>query len=322
MRNIVVLACLIASGWALGGWVPHTHACICDAKKLWRTDPVDGATGVELNRAFIVEGVYKGGSARLENDRGEQVDVTLYEGYKGFCASHAARLVPKQPLAPNTRYVLTVETGQDDLSTSIHVTTGTETLPQVPLAPPELHADLIRGKPRIYACSSSGPSHLCVDVAPADDLELTVLRGTEVVVRVTGREVSGYAEYGHWFGESPDCIELRRIATNGQRSEPATLCGAQLAASAWPDSDSSEAWANCHSGLASVGDPQVADAGSEPPNVDEGDAGDAATSGGAKASDSGCSLTATSASAYDAVLAALSLALSWAYRRCAALRRG
>jgi hypothetical protein len=281
----------------------------------WETDPVDGATGVELNRAISMEGAIWPGSPRLENERGEQVESTLHDGPQGFCSSRSARLVPKKPLSPNTRYVVKViRANSSDETGSFEFTTGTETLPEVTLERPELRADVVRGTPNFGGCNVTPfgeRGQLCLDVARTEeDLELTVLHGGDVVLRAAGKRVS-YSLYdqGYWFGENPDCIELRRIAPNGQRSEPATLCGAELDGSAWPDRENSETWMQCHRGLEKRDNSADAGVGDD----DDSDAGDAVSGG--KASNSGCSALAAPASAYDATLAALSLALSLVCRR-------
>jgi hypothetical protein len=62
--------------------------------------------------------------------------------------------------------------------------------------------------------------------------------------------------------EQPDCIELRRRAADGRRSEPAKICDAELLARDYRASDSKQnGWAECKGGV--LGDRDAYDESSD-----------------------------------------------------------
>jgi hypothetical protein len=340
---------MMAGVMATFAWMPRAHACTCTIDGIWDADPKDNSTGVALNRALVVQGVFKSGTAKLEDAQGVPVEVTVREGPVATCPGTSAELVPKAALKPNARYVIRVEAlypGAE--STSISFTTGTERLPERTLDAPRAQASVLRDAPEAM-CGPGGRVFLCLGSDGKKDLELIVRKGDKILLRAVPPHISNDASYV--FVDEPDCIELRRTAPNGQRSEPTTICGAALKARAWREDDSKQGVVPCRDGVIGAGEvepiadqdagvtelsgragaPAIAGATALAAAGASAGATGAAGSGGAKAptaptpaqqkppaSDSGCAVSAAPVSGSDAVPAAFSLLLSLAFRRRAA----
>ena len=78
-------------------------ACSCLATPIYRSDPANGAGDVALNQAIMLEGVFMPAGIRLEDEAGNPVEFELNAGPWPGCAGTSADVIPKRPLAPNTR---------------------------------------------------------------------------------------------------------------------------------------------------------------------------------------------------------------------------
>lgn len=242
------LVLLLATVISLGAG--RARACSYVPIALYQSDPRQGATGVPLNQALAIEGAFIASSVRLENERGEAVPFELNAGpWPGFEGT-SADVIPREPLQPNTRYRLRVDAMFPDAeaplqpTATLEFTTGTTSLPEVTLSVPTLKATVVRDNPPPMC--GTGNQLACIGTADTAGVELIMRRGDTVLLRTTTL-VSDSGTYA--LPEVPDCIELRRRAPTGKRSEPFKLCGDALRVHAWTEEDNGEfGFLDCMSG--------------------------------------------------------------------------
>jgi len=241
-------------------------ACSCLPTPIHASEPDDGERDVALNQAIFIEGVFRADSARLEDESGRVVELERNAGPSPGCPGTSADLIPKSPLAPNTRYVVRVEplfprSVSPDQPSSLSFTTGTEMLPEVSLEPPHATASVLFDGPG--AMCGGSKVYTCLGIHDPDDVELIARRGDEVLLRTTTL-VRNDALYG--LADVPDCVELRRRARTGRRSAPVTICGDALHARKWVASDSVQQVVQCRDGM-------IGASGAQAPGASEADPG-------------------------------------------------
>jgi hypothetical protein len=243
-------AVLLVTMGASAASVSPVRACSCVITALYQSDPANGATGVPLNQALAIEGVFAPSSVRLQNERGEAVPFELNAGPWPACEGTSADVIPREPLQPNTRYTLRVDALYPDAyeppqaTATLEFRTGTTSLPEISLAVPSLSATVVRDGPP--AMCGTGTHTVCIGTSDSAGTELIMRRGSTVLLRTTTlvRDSGSYA-----LAEIPDCIELRRRAPTGKRSEPFRLCGDDLRVQGWTKDDNDEFdWPRCESG--------------------------------------------------------------------------
>jgi hypothetical protein len=243
---------------------PQAAACSCIGTPIHHSQPLHGATEVPLNQAILVEGVFDRSSVRLEDEDGQPVEFELNAGPWPGCPGTSADVIPKAPLAPNTRYTLSVgplyppvDTGD---SSSLSFTTGTDVHPDTALEPPSGgQASVVFDGPEPMC--GGGTVYTCLGVDETEGIELIVRRGEEVLMRTT----TLVQDDGMYVVPSvPDCVELRRRAPTGKRSAPLMICGDALNARPWVASDTWQVATQCQDGV--IGAPASAgDAGAPMP---------------------------------------------------------
>lgn len=226
------------------------HACQCLATAIYRSNPVDGTDNVPLNKALLVEGVFVEDSVTLENAAGEAVAFTLNAGPTPSCAGTWAELVPKQPLAPHAKYTIRVrpiypDPGYDAGPPSLSFTTGADMLETQVLETPKGNASVVLGGPNWGGCASTN-AMACVSVEPRQNIEMLALAGERVLLRWLLPEE---AELTFGFEVAPDCVELRRRDSTGNRSAPLKICGKALGTRAYRDSDTKDFGIICRDGV-------------------------------------------------------------------------
>lgn len=176
-------------------------------------------------------------------------------------------MIPKEPLAANTRYTIRVVASfPEALSSSqqtaaVSFTTGDSELADETLRPPPFTtASFLRGAPD---CGGPRVAMACIgglERQSPKDHELIAWHGDKILMRTTSY-VRAVGNYG--LDEVPDCIELRRRAPDGRRSETTKICGADLLTRDFQQTDLTDDWVPCKGGI--LGDPSVynddADAG-------------------------------------------------------------
>lgn len=302
MQTYAIAGAVMMLSWMAAAWPARALACECLPDPIYHAQPKAGATGVPLDIAPVIEGPFDPTSIRFEDERGAELTFALNLGPRNGCLGGWAELLPSQPLAANTRYTIRVAalypgglTAEQRIA-AVSFTTGSEQLADETLLPPRLSAaSVLRGA---RDCGGLPTTFACIggleEEAPRD-LELIALRGDEVLLRVTSL-IRDDGTYG--IAEPPDCIELRRRAADGRRSEPSRICGAALLTRDYRKGESeTEGWVACHAGI--LGDPAAYDESSDAgPPVEL--AHDAATTSDASIqhpaeptpSDSGCHVTA------------------------------
>ena len=278
-RLLTVLAVAMCT---ITGVPAQVWACSCNPEPLYSTIPKTGAAGVPLDIAPVLEGPFDASSLSFADESGKAVEFTLALGPQVGCMGGWAEVLPKQRLAPNTRYTLKVSAlypeslSRDHRVASLSFTTGDSELPDEPLARPTLSAaSVMRGAPD---CGGVPVVMACLGrVKPAEPshVELLMRRGSDILLRTTHFIQSDVA-----FGlkEVPDCIELRRRAIDGRRSEPATICGDALPVSDFTPADkNSNGWVTCKDGLiGAAADSGATHADAMPADQDAGFEADAA----------------------------------------------
>ncbi|HEY6877908.1 MAG TPA: Ig-like domain-containing protein [Polyangiales bacterium] len=252
MRSLILVAALMVVGSVAGA--NKADACSCVTRPIDRSTPTDGATGVALNQAIAIDGSFRTSSVRLEDEQGEPVAFALNAGPGPGCPSISADVVPLAPLKPNTRYVLHVESDSDyppERKGELHFTTGTEMLPDLPLATPHVDVSVVRDAPEAM-CGLPHTVFACVGVEQADDLELIMRRGDEILLRTTTL-VQDSGQYS--LSAVPDCVELRRRSPTGKRSAPHSICGDALQVRAWTATDSPDGFVSCQAGTIGASHP-------------------------------------------------------------------
>jgi hypothetical protein len=266
----------------------RAKACSCSPEPIYHAMPKDGAGGVPLDIAPLLEGAFEHTNITLEDEHGGKPKFSLNLGPRVGCLGGFAELVPEQPLAANTRYTIRVVRSYPDSMlpeprvAAISFTTGSAELADEPLRqPPLTTASVMRNAPD---CISTRVAITCIgglERTSPRDLELIARRGEKILLRTT-KFVQNDGSYG--LDEEPDCIELRRRAPDGRRSEPTKICGTALLTSDFQERDKGESgWLQCKGGI--LGDPaaeeDTADAGvTEPepePDSPSPDAGTAHT---------------------------------------------
>jgi hypothetical protein len=143
-------------------------------------------------------------------------------------------VVPAAPLAPNTRYTLTVTwtfpndfVGGADQPSTLRFTTGSGAA-HVEQAPPRLSLTGYSADP-VTSCDPVGRM-VCIS-APDDESYLVQFEGNEYVRLVRGSftqqrdaRLPVPADAGPGLATAADCMRVRRRAPNGQLSEPAFVC--------------------------------------------------------------------------------------------------
>ena len=284
----------------------RASACSCDPAPLYRTIPGADARDVPVDIAPVLEGPIDPASIKLTDDSGTAVEFTLETGPRVECLGGWAEVLPKQHLAPNTQYTIRANALYGGSVASLSFTTGDSELPDEPLAKPQLTAaSVMRGVPD---CGGGRRTAAClggVEKNARDNIELLMRRGDEILLRTT-TFIQDDGPYG--LTKEADCVELRRRARDGRRSEPVKLCGDQLPVGDFPPIRSTSDWPSCHDGmlvLNSASGPTDAGAGasdqdagvepaSKPDAGDKPDAAAAASDAGrpSRESDSGCSIAA------------------------------
>jgi hypothetical protein len=256
-------------------WPAVAAACSCPAQVINSSDPKDGDTGWALNRALIVSGNLDPQSLELTDASGAAVEVDIDQGpAEGNCGGTWSELRPKRPLAGRTTYTLRalpdLRVIPNATAGSLTFSTGTELLPDPALAAPKGRVTMIEGFPQpadapIGACKVK-PVRACTGLDDGPAFEVIARSGGKMV----RRWLIGH-DWPDWFLEVPDCLEFRRRAATGKRSEPLTLCGKEaLGVRAYRAGDDG---LSCHDGLF-----EASDAGtSEPLPSSANDAGPAAT---------------------------------------------
>lgn len=272
MRTLICWIALLSAALVVLLAPRRAAACSCLGTPIHHSDPKDGASDVALNQALFVEGVFKPSTVRLEEEGGKPVAFELNAGPWPGCPGTSADVLPKLPLAPNTRYVLRVEplypaAVSPGESASIHFTTGAAMLPDEALDAPRGAASVLFDAPQAM-CGDSNTVYVCLGLADADDVELIMRRGREVLLRTTTL-VQDDAAYA--IKQMPDCVELRRRSKTGKRSEPTTICDDALHARRWVTADSMRQVVQCRDGVIGTQEP-VDTAGASPP-VPMSDAG-------------------------------------------------
>jgi len=271
MRTQLVFAVLFS--WVVGAALAAApaHACSCLASAIYRTDPVDGSENVPLNKGLVVEGVFVQESLVLENSAGEPIEHTVYAGPTPSCAGTWAEVVPKQPLAPNTKYTIRVKPiypNNEPGSNTLTFTTGTEMLADEELKPPTAKASVILGAPERGGCGSTAAMS-CIAIEDRENVEIVASVGDRVSMRWP-IPIEGDLTFG--FAEAPTCLEFRRRSATGKRSAPFKICDEQLRTRQYRKSDDEGFWLGCHDGVfgsktgAAAPPPTTApaDAGSDP----------------------------------------------------------
>ena len=232
----------------------RAHACSCSPAPIYHSQPADGSKNVPRDIAPVIEGPFDPSTVTLEDEHGAKLTFTLDVGPRLGCLGGWAELRPRQPLAATTRYTVRVGAlypdalAADERVASISFTTGSDELADRSLERPRLTAaSILRGAPD---CGGVPTIAACIggleEQAPTD-LELIARRGDKILLRITSL-IQGDGSYG--LEEQPDCIELRRRAADGRRSEPTTICGAALLARDYRESDSTpNGWVECKDGI-------------------------------------------------------------------------
>lgn len=255
MRRSGRLIVMLATAVCTVAVVPEqVLACECSPAPLYSTIPKSGSVDVPLDIAPVLEGPFDPSSLSFNDEAGAAVEFTLALGPQVGCLGGWAEVLPKQRLAPHMRYTIKVNAlYADSVSSDQHVaslsfTTGESELPDEPLDRPHLSAaSVMRGAPD---CGGVPTIMACLGrVKPAEPsrVELLMRRGDEILMRTT-HFIQSDSAFG--LKNVPDCIELRRRAVDGRRSEPATICGDALPVSDFtPRDENANGWVTCRDGL-------------------------------------------------------------------------
>lgn len=247
---------MLIAGVSAAMCMPATaHACTCSPEVFYKTAPVDGMSGVPLDFAPLIEGAFDPSSFSFEDEHGAMVEFALEHSPGVQCMPAWAELRPKNLLAPETNYTIRVAALHPAaLSTAepsgvLRFKTGGVLVPKRSLEVPQFErASVVRGAPD---CGGVPTVMMCIGGLAEEephDLELIARRGDTILLRSTSL-IRDDGTYG--VPAVPDCIELRRRAGDGRRSEPKRICGQALSISEWPESVPESEWATCHDGVIS-----------------------------------------------------------------------
>ena len=221
---------------------PRSSACSKVPTRAWAGYPADGAVNVPLDAVPIYWTPGQGTSqlpfeaanlppsltvmwatASLQSEQGEQ--VALRPAQDGQ-ASRFFEIAPRQLLAPNTRYIVTIKFERTGLplgsledEVSIRFTTG-HGLDDSDATAPSVAIDHYRAT-HVSSCEP-GQAATCIGL-PADQFFVWNVRG----------ESRGGVARGSFFIAQPsvvppfDCLEVQRRAPNGRLSQAATVCNAE-----------------------------------------------------------------------------------------------
>jgi hypothetical protein len=204
-------------------------ACSCSISPIADSDPEDGTQNVPLNAALLISGAFRADSLSLQDANGEPVEFTFQGGPWPSCPGTSGELIPKQPLRPNTRYVLKVEPSHPEHgadNASLAFTTGSNSLPDEEPTAPSAGASVIYDVPPDGVSCGNGTVRLNIDVKDWNDVEVVARRGDDTVLHWMLKTGEG----GFKLDALPDCVEFRRRARTGRRSSPVTFCGEELEA--------------------------------------------------------------------------------------------
>jgi uncharacterized protein (TIGR03382 family) len=242
----------------------RAHACSCVAEAIGRSEPADGAVDVPIDIAPVVHGWLDPTTIVFEREDGTPVEFALRTG-PGLnpCEGVTGELVPESPLAANSRYVIRASPPvEDEGSSEVWFTTGEATVPEIPLAAPEVAVSFVRGNLIVAGCVSDVRG--CLTVTGADHAELRATRGDGEQIWTF---VRGTVVLNSLLDGAPDCIEVRARDAAGRRSAASTLCADDFAIRDTVESDYDEGELRCSDGV--VGDRDV-----EPTGTFDGGAGD------------------------------------------------
>lgn len=247
----IAIAMMLSAAASLSAPV---FACECSPAAVYHAQPGDGADNVPRDIAPVLEGAFDPATISLEDEDGVKLAFALNVGPRFGCLGGWAELLPSQPLAANARFTIRVAASQPDALAadkrvaSITFTTGSDELADVPLLPPPLTAaSVLRGAPD---CGGVPVVMACIggleQQTPAD-VELIARRGNEILLRITSL-IQNDGNYG--MAAPPDCIELRRRARDGRRSEPTKICGDALLTRDYLASEATPgSWVACKDGI-------------------------------------------------------------------------
>jgi hypothetical protein len=252
----------------------RAKACSCSPEPIYHAIPKDGTGGVPLDVAPLLEGLFEQTGIAFTDEHGVEQKFKLNLGPQVFCLGGFAELIPEQPLAANTRYTIRVVASYPDSlypeqrTGTVSFTTGSAELADKTLRPPQLTAaSVLLGAPD---CGGERVAMACIGCLERNipkDHELIARRGDKILLRTT-QFIQRDASYG--LDEQPDCIELRRRALDGRRSEPRTICGSALLTRDFQESDLVDQWVQCKDGILGDGSASRADtpdAGARSPNA-------------------------------------------------------
>jgi hypothetical protein len=251
---------------------PVARACSCGPWAIAGSVPENGARDVPINQALVVEGRLIAESIKLEDMNGNPVAFDLEQGPTPGCPGTWAELLPRAPLAPMTQYRIVVASDApfviDPDRDSLTFTTGTQVLPEQNLTPPKGRASVVEGLPQ--SDSSCGPTVVaaCVDLEDYAGVELVARRAGQIITRWLFSEDSLDPLFG--FDVVPDCLEFRRRAVTGQRSESLTICGEALGTRSAVASDMSLQVVLCRAGVIGEQASNAPDAGRPKQEEDAG----------------------------------------------------
>jgi hypothetical protein len=197
-------------------------------------------------------GSFVPGSVTVEDARGQTVDVTVNEGPSPGCPGTWAEIIPKQPWAPRTTYVVRVQPMYPDAGIgkdNYRFVTGVDSLEDSELAVPKTRASLLTGLPDTGAACTAFSLKTCINVEGQTedqrDVEVIVRRGDRIMLRT----LMWVNDMDFGFAERPDCLELRRRSPTGKRSKPVMLCGKDLPATALKNTGGDwSTWPACKDG--------------------------------------------------------------------------
>jgi hypothetical protein len=202
-----------------------THACSC-APNVSLVSPFDGAQAVPLDIAPLLRGHFDESSLQWKAADGTDVPFAARTGSTpGACFGAITELIPSQPLAAATSYVLRVEprNGASEPAREFRFTTGAANVPQAVLPDPTLTITLVRGRAVYDSCVEL--VHGCFAVGP-HDTELTFLGAGDQLLSWMLVQAEAVIERG----AHPDtvCVEARTRDRAGRRSAAVRRCGAEL----------------------------------------------------------------------------------------------
>lgn len=242
----------------------RAFACSCAGYGIFAADPKDNSSGAPLDVAPVVIGTFDPATVKLADESGAPVELTLEAGPGPLCAPQWVELKPKAALRSNTRYRISA-TSPDKTSSQVSFTTGDRALGAMPLETPKLaRADMVY---RATTCASGPalgtpmPTTLCTGGFgdPRQGIEVIARSGDTVLARNT---LGVFDTSSYELNTPPTCVEFRRRASNGQRSEPTVICGAALGGRpSVPSDQQGTIFTICNDGRVGAGRSEEEDAG-------------------------------------------------------------